>query len=123
MKNKGDGLKTVASLTLSQRNKLFKWCAEHKEDKRTYEEMAKDATAGLGFLVTLNTMQAHWVAENGHRNNSPYIKQDNKLRDIELALAAQGGAIGAARENVRDLEMRLIACEKYIQNLKNQGFQ
>lgn len=93
-KQKGSGATVNNSITLDQRAKLFDWCKAHKEDKRTFAELAVVATQELGFTVSMNCMQNHWTAVNGPR----HMRQN-------------GGTLAA---KIVALETRLAECERRL---------
>ena len=93
-KSKGLGATTNNSITLNLRVKLFDWCKTHKEDRRTFAELAMVATSELGFTVTTNCMQNHWTAVHGPR----HIRQN-------------GGTLSA---KIIALETRLTDCERRL---------
>lgn len=75
-KKKGQGSRINNSITLDQRYMLMKWCEQNKGDERTYSELAAQASADLGILITESCMQNHWISVNGPRRRRTE-KNDN----------------------------------------------
>ena len=82
-KKKGMGARENSSITLPQRVKLIDWLRDHKEDSRSYDEMAEQATRELGFVVTGHCMGYTRVAVHGRRN-----KETPKRSDLEARIRA-----------------------------------
>lgn len=94
MKNaKGLGERINNTITLEQRVKLIDWIRGAKDDKRSYRELATAATLELGFIVTDNVLQGHWIVVNGQRNVcgkakiSRFADVDAKIEKLESRLS------------------------------------
>jgi len=57
----------TCTINLNQQAMLFDWCREHKDDERTFEELAVQAIMDLMFPVTRAVLKNHWAAVNGKR--------------------------------------------------------
>jgi hypothetical protein len=82
-------MKTHKSVIGEQRYKLFKFIESlGPDDNRTYREIAIAATPTLGFPVTQNMIEYHWVAVHGNRN-----VRVNKQQSIQERLDAIEGRL------------------------------
>lgn len=87
-KSKGMGSTTNHSITLPQRFALMKWCESRRDDTSTYLALSEQASEDLGFVVTPNVMQSHWVSVNGQRYRKEAKDDSARIRDLAARLSA-----------------------------------
>lgn len=83
------------TITLGQRSRLLDWCKGHKDDTRTYPDLAVQATEDLGFPVTRASLQNHWTAVNGPRRQTT---------GTQFGIAALADRVAALTGNVDALD-------------------
>lgn len=93
---KGQGSYVAPHMTMRQKLLLGDWAKEHEAEcrRKTYAELAAQASADLGFKVTESNMSSVCIARFGHKrgrtNGNGIAALEARIAECERRLTAAG---------------------------------